>query len=57
MDLNKFTQKSQQALSEAQAVAVRMGQQPAGARTIPGAGGDDHMGLRRHADGHGLGFA
>ena len=27
MDLNKFTQKSQQALSEAQAVAVRMGQQ------------------------------
>ncbi len=27
MDLNKFTQKSQQAISEAQAVAVRMGQQ------------------------------
>ena len=27
MDLNKFTQKSQQAIGEAQAVAVRMGQQ------------------------------
>ncbi|EFL49403.1 ATP-dependent chaperone ClpB [Solidesulfovibrio fructosivorans JJ]] len=27
MDLNKFTQKSQQAISEAQAAAVRMGQQ------------------------------
>ena len=27
MDLNKFTQKSQQAINEAQAVAVRMGQQ------------------------------
>jgi ATP-dependent Clp protease ATP-binding subunit ClpB len=34
MDLNKFTQKSQEALGEAQALAVRLGQQQVGAEHL-----------------------
>ena len=45
MDINKFTQKSQEALSEAQALAVRLGQQQVGAEHLMAALVSQEQGL------------